>query len=69
MRDSGVCHALLDIATMDELLGHPVIGGSWEGYVIDNMISDLPRRASYEYYRKTCGRTGSFSFFDRVGIL
>ena len=39
VRDSGVCHALLGIATMDELLGHPVIGGSWEGYVIENMIS------------------------------
>ena len=55
VRDSGVCHALLGIETMDELLGHPVIGGSWEGYVIENMISALPRRASCGYYRTSGG--------------
>ncbi len=55
VRDSGVCHALLGIETMDELLGHPVIGGSWEGYVIENIISTLPRRASYGYYRTSGG--------------
>ena len=32
VRDSGVCHALLGIETMDDLFGHPVIGGSWEGF-------------------------------------
>ena len=55
VRDSGICHALLGIETMDELLGHPVIGGSWEGYVIENIISALPRRASYGYYRTSGG--------------
>ena len=55
VRDSGVCHALLGIETMDELLGHPVIGGSWEGYVIENMLSALPRRASCGYYRTSGG--------------
>ena len=55
VRDSGVCHALLGIETMDQLLGHPVIGGSWEGYVIENMISALPRRASCGYYRTSGG--------------
>ena len=55
VRDSGVCHALLGIETMDELLGHPVIGGSWEGYVIENMVSALPRRASCGYYRSSGG--------------
>ena len=55
VRDSGVCHALLGIETMDQLLGHPVIGSSWEGYVIENMISALPRRASCGYYRTSGG--------------
>lgn len=55
VRDSGICHALLGIETMEELLGHPVIGGSWEGYVIENIISALPRRASYGYYRTSGG--------------
>lgn len=55
VRDSGICHALLGIQTMDELLGHPVIGGSWEGYVIENIISALSSRASYGYYRTSGG--------------
>lgn len=55
VRDSGICHALLGIKTLDELLGHPVVGGSWEGFVIENIISSLPRYASYGYYRTAGG--------------
>ena len=44
VRDSGVCHALLGIETMDDLFGHPVIGGSWEGFVIENIAGALPAR-------------------------
>lgn len=55
VRDSGICHALLRIKTLDELLGHPVVGGSWEGFVIENIISSLPRYASYGYYRTAGG--------------
>ena len=55
VRDSGVCHALLGIETLDELLGHPVVGGSWEGFVIENVVGALPRRASWGYYRTAAG--------------
>ena len=55
VRDSGVCHALLGIETLDELLGHPVVGGSWEGFVIENVVGALPRRASWGYYRTASG--------------
>ena len=55
VRDGGVCHALLGIETMEELLGHHVIGDSWEGYVIENIISALPRRVPYGYYRTSGG--------------
>ncbi len=55
IRDSGVCHALLGIETMDDLFGHPVIGGSWEGFVIENIASALPARASCGYYRTSGG--------------
>ena len=51
VRDSGVCHALLGIETADTLLGHPVMGGSWEGFVIENIVAALPRHAAYGYYR------------------
>ena len=55
VRDSGVCHALLGIETLDDLFGHPVIGGSWEGYVIENIAGALPGRASCGYYRTAGG--------------
>jgi predicted AAA+ superfamily ATPase len=39
IRDSGLLHSLLDIEAMDQLLGHPVAGNSWEGFVIENIIN------------------------------
>lgn len=55
VRDSGLCHALLGIRTMEDLLGHPVVGGSWEGFVVENILSALPQRASFGYYRTAGG--------------
>ena len=55
VRDSGICHALLGIETLDQLLGHPVAGGSWEGFVIENIVGGLPRHASWGYYRTAGG--------------
>ena len=55
VRDSGVCHALLDIETEDALLGHPVAGGSWEGFVIENIVAALPRHAAVGFYRTAGG--------------
>lgn len=55
VRDSGICHALLGIEAINDLLGHPVVGGSWEGFIIENIIGLLPRHASYGYYRTTGG--------------
>ena len=55
IRDSGICHALLGIETLDGLFGHPVVAGSWEGFVIENIIAALPRRASWGYYRTSGG--------------
>ena len=55
VRDSGICHALLGIETLDALLGHPVVGGSWEGFVIENIVGALPRHASWGYYRTAGG--------------
>ena len=55
LRDSGVCHALLGIGSLDALLGHPVVGGSWEGFAIENILSGLPPHASCGYYRTAGG--------------
>ena len=55
IRDSGICHALLGVRTLDDLFGHPVIGGSWEGFVIENILRVLPAGASWGYYRTAGG--------------
>lgn len=43
LRDSGILHALLGIASFDELLGHPSRGASWEGLVMEHAIAAFPR--------------------------
>ena len=55
IRDSGLTHALLNITTMDHLLGHPVVGASWEAYIIENLLSCLPTGATPWYYRTSAG--------------
>jgi uncharacterized protein len=37
-RDSGLFHALLEIVTFDQLVGHPALGRSWEGFVIEQPV-------------------------------
>jgi len=39
LRGSGLLHALLDIKTQNDLLGHTIYGASWEGFVLETIIS------------------------------
>lgn len=55
IRDSGLTHALLNLTTLDDLLGHPVAGHSWEGFVIENLLSALPLGMTAWYYRTAAG--------------
>ncbi len=55
VRDSGLAHALLGITSRDELLGHPVQGGSWEGMVVENLLALLPSGAQASFYRTSAG--------------
>jgi predicted AAA+ superfamily ATPase len=55
VRDSGLVHALLHITTLDDLLGHPVVGASWEGFVIESLLAVAPRRTRASFYRTTRG--------------
>ena len=55
IRDSGLVHALLDIPRDYDLLGHPVVGRSWEGFVIENLIAAAPLRTVPFYYRTADG--------------
>ncbi len=55
IRDSGIQHRLLGIANHDALLSNPVLGKSWEGFVVENIHSVLPRRAETYFYRTSAG--------------
>jgi len=55
VRDSGVTHALLGLGTKDALLGHPVVGHSWEGFVIETLLTVAPERTEASFYRSSGG--------------
>lgn len=55
VRDSGLLHTLLGIADKEALLGHPVIGGSWEGLVIENLIALAGEDVEPSFYRTSGG--------------
>lgn len=55
IRDSGLTHALLNLTTFDDLLGHPVVGASWEGFVVENLLSCLPAGVTAWFYRTAAG--------------
>lgn len=58
-RDSGLLHSLLGVQNTGELLAQPLVGASWEGYVIDQVITALQQTGQrYEawHLRTTDGR-------------
>lgn len=55
VRDSGLAHELLGLATADEVLGHPVAGASWEGFVIETLIAAAPEGTRPHFYRTAAG--------------
>jgi len=55
IRDSGIVHRLLGIADYDSLLSNPVVGKSWEGFALENILSVLPEGAEANYYRTAAG--------------
>lgn len=55
LRDSGIVHTLLGISHLEALLGHPVQGNSWEGFVIENLLSLAPAETRASFYRSSGG--------------
>ena len=54
VRDSGLLHRLLQVDDFNSLMGNPVFGSSWEGFVIENIISSL-RDCKFSFYRSATG--------------
>lgn len=55
IRDSGVLHSLLGLGSYDELLSHPVVGASWEGFAIENLLAAAPFGTDACFYRTRAG--------------
>ena len=56
LRDTGILHSLANISSFDALFGNPLIGASWEGYVIEQIYRCLEYRTwSFYYYRTQVG--------------
>jgi predicted AAA+ superfamily ATPase len=55
VRDSGIAHALLGIRDKEALLGHPVVGQTWESFVIETLISVAPEGSEAHFYRTSAG--------------
>jgi uncharacterized protein len=55
VRDSGLVHALLGLGTVQSLQGHPVVGASWEGFVVEQLAAALPPDATLAFYRTAAG--------------
>ena len=55
VRDSGILHALLGIVQLKDWQGHPIVGASWEGFVIEQIACNLPIGAQLFYYRTQAG--------------
>jgi predicted AAA+ superfamily ATPase len=55
VRDTGLLHSLLEVDEIDQLFGNPVIGNSWEGYVVEQIYAVLPDGCSLNYYRTQQG--------------
>ena len=55
VRDSGLVHALLGVQDDLALAGHPVMGASWEGFAIENLLAVAPPRTLASFYRTAAG--------------
>lgn len=54
IRDSGLIHCLLGIESYNDLLGHPVLGSSYESFIIESLLHQFPRYTP-SFYRSSSG--------------
>ena len=55
IRDTGILHRLLNVVDLETFHGHPGIGGSWEGYVIEQIFQAKPNHLDMFFYRTQAG--------------
>ncbi len=55
LRDTGLLHTLLNISSSDALQAHPILGNSFEGFAIEQIIRTLPEQMTPYFYRTSAG--------------
>jgi predicted AAA+ superfamily ATPase len=64
VRDSGLLHALSRIRNFEDLHGHPSMGSSWEGFVIEQILGLIPQSWTSYFYRTNAGAEVDLLLFD-----
>ncbi len=68
VRDSGIHHALLGLESLEAVLGHPVAGASWEGFVVEQILAAVPQ-AEASFYRTAHGAEADLVLRLRNGAI
>jgi len=55
LRDSGILHHFLDVGEIGRLVGHPKVGASWEGFVIEQIAANVKDTVQLSFYRSQQG--------------
>ncbi len=66
IRDTGLLHYLHRIKDFTSLLGNPILGNSWESYIIEQIINILGKDFSYYYYRTQDGTECDLLIADAI---
>ena len=66
VRDSGIVHALLGLAGLEDVLAHPIAGASWEGFVLEQLLAAAPA-AEASFYRTAHGAEADLVLTFRDG--
>ena len=67
IRDTGLLHALLRIRSLDDLQGNPIVGSSWEGFVIEQISGLFSGKSESYFYRTGAGAEIDLLIFDKQG--
>lgn len=67
IRDSGIFHTLMGIKSFRELIGHSIIGMSWEGFCIEQILNQIPRSWETYFYRSQAGAEVDLILQQRFG--
>ena len=69
IRDSGLLHALLNLESEESVLSHPIVGSSWEGFVMEQLFTQLPAHTDKYFYRSSAGAEIDLVYWNAEGKL